>query len=69
VRQEGIRVWAHAQGVGQRLRKQLRKTNRRAGEEVMSLAEIKKVTSKIMRRRMATKLARTLGIDAAVKMG
>eukprot|EP00966_Prymnesium_polylepis_P113624 2627112-Prymnesium_polylepis.1 len=28
-----IRVWANAQGVGARLRKQLRKTNRRAGEE------------------------------------
>ena len=35
----------------------------------MSRAEIAKVTSKIMRRRMATKLTRELGLDAAVEMG
>ena len=33
------------------------------------MAEIQKVSSKILRRRMATKLTRTQGLDAAVEMG
>ena len=64
-----IRVWSDAIGVSRRLQKQLRKTNKRAGYEVMAPALIKKVTSKSMRRTMATKLTRLMGLDAAVEMG
>lgn len=35
----------------------------------MAPDKIKKVTSKVIRRRMATLITRTLGIDAAVAMG
>ena len=64
-----IRVWSDAVGVTRRLQKQLKVTNKRAGYEVMPPADIKRVSSKVLRRRMATKLTRRLGLDAAVEMG
>jgi len=66
---KAIRAWAHSTGATQQLRRQLRLTNKRAGREVMAPDKIKKVTSKVIRRRMATLITRTLGIDAAVAMG
>ena len=64
-----IRVWSDAGGVSRRLKQQLKLTNKRAGYEVIAPADIKRVSSKVMRRYMATKLTRRLGLDAAVEMG
>ena len=64
-----VRVWSDANGVTHRLRKHLKKINKRAGYQVMPEKLIKKVTSKSLRRTMATKLTQLLGLDAAVEMG
>jgi hypothetical protein len=42
-----VRVWADATGVSRRLQKQLKKTNKRAGREVVAPSIIKKMTSKV----------------------
>ena len=63
-------AWATANGVTHRFRKQLRLTNRRAGKEVISEAEIAQSSSKTFRITMATLLAR-YGVPMAeiVEMG
>ena len=64
-----MRAWASANRVTGRLRKQLRLTNKREGHTVVRGADICRMSSKVLRRKMATKLTRLIGLHAAVEMG